>query len=75
MCILVDDVLTTGATLAAVERALERRGHDVLGATVLAATPAPGTRGADRSAGAHRVKATYRSEPQSVTDLCRLVHR
>ncbi len=42
MCILVDDVLTTGATLAAVERALERRGHDVLGATVLAATPAPG---------------------------------
>ncbi|MFE7505050.1 ComF family protein [Promicromonospora sp. NPDC057488] len=75
MCILVDDVLTTGATLAAVERALEHRGHDVLGATVLAATPAPGTRGADRPAGAHRVKATYRSEPQSVTDLCRPVHR
>jgi predicted amidophosphoribosyltransferase len=40
-CILVDDVLTTGATLAAVERALERAGHDVLGATVLAATPSP----------------------------------
>lgn len=40
-CILVDDVLTTGATLAAVERALERAGHDVLGATVLAATPPP----------------------------------
>lgn len=75
MCILVDDVLTTGATLAAVERALERHGHDVLGATVLAATPAPGTRGADRPASAHRVKATYRSEPQSVTDPCRLVHR
>jgi predicted amidophosphoribosyltransferase len=41
ICILVDDVLTTGATLAAVERALERAGHDVLGATVLAATPSP----------------------------------
>lgn len=41
VCILVDDVLTTGATLAAVERALERHGHDVLGATVLAATPPP----------------------------------
>lgn len=41
VCILVDDVLTTGATLAAVERALEAAGHDVLGATVLAATPAP----------------------------------
>lgn len=41
ICILVDDVLTTGATLAAVERVLEEWGHDVLGATVLAATPAP----------------------------------
>ena len=46
MCILVDDVLTTGATLAAVERALEEFGHDVLGATVLAATPTPVTRAA-----------------------------
>jgi predicted amidophosphoribosyltransferase len=41
VCILVDDVLTTGATLAAVERALERCGHDVLGAMALAATPPP----------------------------------
>lgn len=40
-CLLVDDVLTTGATLAAVERTLERHGHAVLGATVLAATPSP----------------------------------
>ncbi len=48
MCILVDDVLTTGATLAAVERTLEECGHDVLGATVLAATPPPA--GAARTA-------------------------
>jgi predicted amidophosphoribosyltransferase len=47
ICILVDDVLTTGATLAAVERALEGCGHDVLGATVLAATPPPGTHATD----------------------------
>ncbi|PUB22898.1 putative amidophosphoribosyltransferase [Promicromonospora sp. AC04] len=48
ICILVDDVLTTGATLAAVEQALEEYGHDVLGATVLAATPPPAAAGADR---------------------------
>jgi len=42
--LLVDDVLTTGATLAAAERALEGAGADVLGALVVAATPPPGTR-------------------------------
>jgi predicted amidophosphoribosyltransferase len=54
VCILVDDILTTGATLAAVERTLERYGHDVLGATVLAATPPPRASrpgGAGRDAG------------------------
>ena len=40
-CLLVDDVLTTGATLAACERALEDGGAWVLGALVLAATPPP----------------------------------
>ena len=42
-CLLVDDVVTTGATLAAAERALESAGADVVGAFVLAATPVPGT--------------------------------
>lgn len=43
-CLLVDDVLTTGATLAASEAALARAGLPVLGAFVLAATPAPSRR-------------------------------
>lgn len=40
--LLVDDVLTTGATLAAADSALSSAGLSVLGALVLAATPAPG---------------------------------
>ena len=39
--LLVDDVVTTGATLAACTRVLERAGGLVLGAVVLAATPGP----------------------------------
>ncbi|UFU02178.1 ComF family protein [Ruania suaedae] len=41
-CLLVDDVVTTGATLDAARTSLERAGARVLGAVVLAATPAPG---------------------------------
>lgn len=71
VCVLVDDVLTTGATLAAVERALEQHGHDVLGATVLAATPAPGDIRRDHPA----APAARRAEPQSLTENCQVVHR
>jgi predicted amidophosphoribosyltransferase len=39
-CLLVDDVLTTGATLLDAERALARAGGQTLGAVVLAVSPA-----------------------------------
>lgn len=41
-CVLVDDVLTTGATLAECSRAVTMAGGRVVAALVLAATPAPG---------------------------------
>ncbi|MCQ1952795.1 ComF family protein [Arthrobacter sp. zg-Y238] len=40
-CLVIDDVLTTGATIAETVRALHRAGARVLGAAVIAATPAP----------------------------------
>lgn len=44
--LLVDDVVTTGATLVACRTALEGAGALVVGAVVLAATPAPSARSA-----------------------------
>lgn len=58
LCILVDDVVTTGATLAAAERALERAGADVLGAVVVAATPPP--EGGRKDRGVQSASAVYR---------------
>ncbi|MBD5786340.1 ComF family protein [Cellulosimicrobium terreum] len=40
-CVLIDDVLTTGATIAACESALSGRAIPVLGAFTLVATPSP----------------------------------
>ncbi|WP_326493978.1 phosphoribosyltransferase family protein [Arthrobacter sp. MMS18-M83] len=40
-CIIVDDVLTTGATLAEAARAVTAAGGTVCGAVVLAATRPP----------------------------------
>ncbi|WP_155838580.1 ComF family protein [Arthrobacter castelli] len=42
-CLIVDDVLTTGATIAEAHRVLDSSGFKVLGAVVLAATSPPQT--------------------------------
>jgi predicted amidophosphoribosyltransferase len=42
MVLLLDDVLTTGATLAACEEALAQMGAVMIGAPTVAATPSPG---------------------------------
>lgn len=49
-CIIVDDVLTTGATIAEVHRVLVAAGGRVLGAVVIAATAAPARDDAPESA-------------------------
>ncbi len=56
-CIIIDDVLTTGATLAEAARALRTAGALVRGAVVLAATRPPVTLdygAADRALAARR---------------------
>jgi len=48
--VLVDDVLTTGATFAACVQALEQAGLRVVAGVVIASTPRPGAGGTHRSA-------------------------
>lgn len=52
-CIIVDDVLTTGATLAEAARALHRDGARVAGAVVLAATRPPDSAATSDLSGKH----------------------
>ncbi len=44
LCVVVDDVLTTGSTIAEVTRVLRLEGAEVAAAVVVAATPAPAGR-------------------------------
>jgi ComF family protein len=59
--VLVDDVVTTGATLEALGTALEARGHEVLGAvTAFRTPPADTARAVDRRGGNERFSGERR---------------
>ncbi|MDQ0735539.1 ComF family protein [Arthrobacter agilis] len=60
-CIIVDDVLTTGATVGEVHRVLTAAGARVLGAVVLAATSSPAAKGSGRTP--DELPAGYRNLP------------
>ena len=61
-CLLVDDVVTTGSTLAACDDLLADGGGLVLGAVVLAATPAPGAAVARRTIRPPGMRAAFLQE-------------
>lgn len=54
-CLIVDDVLTTGATIGEAHRVLTAAGARVLGAVVMAATSSPSARDPEPGSSAHRM--------------------
>jgi len=62
---LVDDVVTTGATLVACARVLEAAGWRVEGAVALACTPAPALRGGALAEWEHRALEVHEDDPHA----------
>jgi predicted amidophosphoribosyltransferase len=70
-CIIVDDVLTTGATIGEAHRALSSAGAVVLGAVVVAATRSPSGYGVERGpagAAAPRPPSAEHRRPSKVAE-------